>query len=277
MNAMTRIQATIAISVVIALTPMRDVQAKEDHFKQVRVLLIAANIRCTTCHALPDGAGLNAYGKRLSDIGRDEPLSERIATLESDPPIDASDEQRRQILAAQDIDRDGIANWIEIVAQSSPADASDKADEKIVKKVQTAVSCNLCHTLTGGPGEGLDANPHNAFGKLLARTFVLPRRARKPAGDEAVREASERTPILKRIESIAKKKPKAARSNYWERILMLRSPADPADEPPPRELSAFRRDLARRRSQSKRDPDRGLGHKAHAVDGFLEDARGLLK
>lgn len=260
---------------VLALLPA-EAWAKERHFEQLRVVLISRSARCVTCHTSADGAGLNAYGQRLHALPADDALADRIAALEADPPAGASEAERAEKARDRDIDGDGVPNWVEILAGADPASAEHRPKPKRAERITRVVSCKLCHTANHLPGkDGVAANPHNAFGELLATTFDLPRRRRRPKTDAAVRAAAERTPILRRLVKIRKKRPRKSRATYWQKIRLLRAPADPDDNPTSKALKRFKKKAAHQRSKRKRDPTRGLDCPAHRADGFLRDADGL--
>ncbi|MFQ5424017.1 MAG: hypothetical protein ACE5F9_08555 [Phycisphaerae bacterium] len=266
---MRRRSAFIILVVLLASTAYGE--AKELHFARVRVLLMSKAARCTSCHADSKGASLNAYGERLTALSHDDPLADRMAALEAEPSVKADADARRQAREDRDVDRDGVANWIEILANSNPADAKDTPNAETARRIERVISCKLCHRATNLPGEGLEANPHNELGAFLAKTFVRRRGRRAPKDAEQVRSAAERTPILTRLSMIRKKRPKRSRATYWEKIRLLHAPADSHDTPSRAALRAFRKDAARQRRRKTRDAGRGLTSKAHGPDGFLLD------
>lgn len=254
--------------------------AKEKHFEQLRVLLIADAAKCVTCHEQPDGKALNLYGRQLESMGKDETLADRILKLEAEAPLEAKAPVRKKIEQNHDVDRDGVANWIEILGGTNPGRDDSVPPAAEVQRIKSAVSCTTCHTLVNGPGEGLAANPHNELGKKLATTFVTKREkgrpVARPVGPEAIAEAAERTPILTRLAMNKTKKPKNGKATFWERLLMRRSTIDPKQEPTSRELSALRREQGRRKKKTSREKEYGISSKAHPLDGFLLDAKGLV-
>lgn len=267
---------TFAIAGAILAT-CASVSAKEIHFEQVRVLLISKAARCTSCHVTAEAIALNAYGARLTAILPGDPLADRIAALEAEPSFGQNESERKQSEADRDVDQDGVANWIEILAGANPGDRKDKPDPATVQRIERVVSCNLCHTATGLPGEGLAANPHNALGKLLAKTYKIPGRRRKPQGKEAIQAAAERTPMLTRLSLIAKKKPRKSKATYWQKIRLLHAPTEPGDAPDRAALLSFKRKIRRQKRRKTRDPNLGLACEAHKPDGFLLDADGKLE
>ena len=58
--------------------------------------------------------------------------------------------------------------------------------------------------------------------------------------DTRLSAAAERTPILKRIAAVAKKRPRGSKATHWERMLMMRPAGSAKDEPTAKELAAFR-------------------------------------
>ena len=268
----SRVAATWLVVIILCSGAAR---GKERHLEQVRALLVSRTARCTSCHTDADGKTLNAYGDRLAESTAGRSLADRIVALDKEPPLNATEATEAKALADQDIDGDGVANWIEIIAETSPADADDKPGPKTAERIEAVVSCKLCHTKTNLPGEGLEAAPHNLLGKLLARTFVRQKGKRSPRGKEAIREAAERTPILARLAEIRRKRPRGSKATYWERIRLLCPPADLNESPKLKPLTAFRKLAGRQKRKRTRDPNLGLDCKAHQANGFLADAKRL--
>ncbi len=248
---------------------------KERHLDELRALLIAKAARCTSCHADPAGAALNAYGQRLAKLTPSKPLADRIATLESDRGPDPSGASEPADDDAEDVDQDGVANWIEILAGANPADPADTPDAATAERIDAVVSCKSCHKQVNLPGGGLKANPHNPHGALLARTLPRVRGRRAPRGKEAIREAAEAIPILTRLALIRTRKPRGSRATYWEKLRLLHAPAEVSDKPDPKALAAFRRAAIRQKRKSTRDATLGLDTVAHPLDGFLIHGKDL--
>lgn len=252
--------------------------AKERHLEQLRVALVARAARCVSCHvsddkAAWDGAGLNQYGQRLHAVSPGDTLADRIAELDHGPKSSDSGDAAATRKNDQDIDGDGIPNWIEILAGASPADPKSVPAPKRVERVRRVISCSICHTQTHLPGkQGLEANPHNEFGELLSVTTGEKNKSSEDAQSNR-RRAAERLPILKRIELTRKKKPRGGKSTYWEKLRLMRSPADSEDNPSKENLASFRKRAARQRSKKKRDLTRGMIDAAHDNDGFLQDGK----
>jgi len=258
----------------LALAMPATAGAKEIHFSQVRVLLVSRMAKCTSCHAAADGAALNAYGKRIAEMPASDTLADRIAAVESDPPLELKKPQAEKHKRGQDVDQDRVPNWVEIVAGTDPSDAKSTPERAAVERIEKVVSCTLCHKATGLPGEGLEANPHNAFGALLAETLKPRPGTPPPKTREAIRAAAERLPILTRLGLVASKKPRGGKATYWERILLLVSPAE-AEEPEKAALAELRKRQKQQKNRKTRDANLGLGAEAHALDGFLKDAEGV--
>lgn len=261
---MTRAVLAFVCSLAACAEPS---SAKPRYLDQVRVALISRMASCTACHVASDGKALNAYGDRIAAQPKNLPMADRIARLEREKDDPTSKDR--------DVDQDGVPNWVEILAQKSPADAKDKPDGKAAERITTVVSCHICHRDTGLPGEGLAANPHNVLGDLLAKTVRLQRNNPKPKGDHALREAAERIPILSRIEMIRTKKPKGSAATYWQKLRMLRAPADPNDHPSAQEVKDFKKAVASKKRDKKNSPRSGLDCAAHPLDGFLLDGEKL--
>ena len=267
----------LSCTILIAATPFA--HAKEKHFEQLRVLLIADAAKCVSCHEQPDGKALNVYGKEIAALGANEALADRILRLEADPPLEAKPADLKRIEKNHDIDGDGVANWIEILGGTNPANKESAPLSTDVERIKSVVSCTACHVSVNGPGEGLAANPHNELGKRLASTFAVKKGGRepRPTGTEAIAEAAERTPILTRLAMIKTKKPKGGKATFWERLLLRYATVDPKKDPPAKDLAELKREQARRKKKSMRERDRGLAAKAHPLDGFLLDAKGLIE
>lgn len=236
--------------------------------------------RCATCHVSNDaaawnGPGLNLYGQRLGELAPDDALADRMAAMERGPSASDSGDERKRKQQDQDIDGDGVPNWIEVLALANPGDAKDVPKQNRIERVRRVVSCNICHDQTNLPGkQGLDANPHNAFGELLSET-TTEKKAKPDTSVEDRRRMAERIPILTRIASIKRKKPKGSKATYWEKLRLMRLPADKEDNPSPEGLKKFRKRAASQRSARKRDPTRGMVDPAHNNEGFLQDAEKL--
>ncbi len=248
---------------------------KERHLEKVRALLIAKAARCTSCHADAAGAALNAYGQRLAERTPSKPLADRIATLESDRGPDPSGTSDAAEDDAEDVDNDGVANWIEILASANPADPTDTPDAATARRIEAVVSCKICHRQVNLPGGGLKSNPHNVHGALLARTLLRVRGRRAPRGKDAIREAAEAISIVTRLALIRTKKPRGSRATYWEKLRLLHAPADASDKPDPKALAAFRKVVMRQKRKSTRDATLGLDTEAHPLDGFLAPGKDL--
>lgn len=279
--AAARRLALAALVWLAAMATSAEVLAKERHLEQLKVALMARASSCQTCHRPEDegwrgGEGLNAYGRRLAELSSDDALADRMAELEREPAFNADGADAERKRRDNDIDGDGVRNWVEVLAGKNPADAADKPSERRRERIERVITCTLCHEQTNLPGKsGIDANPHNPFGRLLARTFVIGKGDRKPVAPEAVSAAAERTPILARLEAVRSKKPPRGRATYWQRIRLLRSTVDASDEPSEKQLAAFRKQAARQRTRRHRDPERGLYGDAHKPDGFLVDGEKL--
>jgi hypothetical protein len=259
----------VAFAAILSMTA--PCEAKKRHFEQLRAVLVLKAARCTSCHASEDGAGLNAYGRRLADFPESEPIAERVAALE---PLAAPPEAAAEapLDTDTDIDGDGVANGVEILAGANPADRESTPNRSSRNRVETVVSCRICHTATNLPGEGLKANPHNDLGQLLSRTFAPSRDAPKPKGDAEIREAAQRTPIIRRLALIRKNRPRGAAATYWESLRLLHPPADTADQPSRETVRAFRKSAFGRRKDRKRPDFMGKKCPTEQIDGLLKDA-----
>src|SRR5262245_9206243 len=101
---------SLAFVLVAALTT--PALAKEEHYQRVRVLLMTEKASCTSCHTSPSSKDLNLYGKALADNGKGDPLADRMLLLDRDPPDNASAADKQKQHRLQDIDGDGVPNWV---------------------------------------------------------------------------------------------------------------------------------------------------------------------
>lgn len=252
-----------------------EASAKEKHLEHVRTLLLSRAAKCTSCHVQPDGKALNLYGKRIAEEEKNAPFADRIAAVEAEPPLNASRDRAARHRAGQDVDKDGVPNWVEVLAGTSPADPEDKPTAAAMKRVQEIVSCKLCHTATGLPGEGLAANPHNSLGNILAETHPQKPGVTRGRSAQSTREAAERTPILVRLGMIGGRKPKGSKATYWEKLLLLHAPSEDSDTTASDVLSELRKRLKLKKNKRTAPTDEGIAAPAHPIDGFLLDAAKL--
>lgn len=254
--------------------------AKERHLEQLRVVLISRAARCATCHVSDhkkdwENAGLNLYGQRLHEISPGDSLGDRILMIEHGPTSSDNEEDRAKREKDQDIDGDGVPNWVEILAKSNPGDAKIKPPKGRVDRVKRVINCTICHTDTNLPGkQGLEANPHNAYGDLLSQT-TDPKDVNANTPKAERQRKAESIPILKRIDMTKRRKPKGSKATYWEKLRLMRLPADDEDNPSAKSLKTFRKWAAEQRSKKKRDPTRGTADPAHEDEGFMQDAKHL--
>ncbi len=246
--------------------------AKLEHYERVRVLLMQEKARCTSCHVTPQASSLNNYGDALAKLGKAEPLAERMRLLDQEPRDSDSPAQRDKSRRLQDVDGDGVANWIELIAGANPGDAKDKPTAESRERVQRVVACGMCHTGTNLPGSTpLESNPHNELGRLLARTIEPKDAARIGKDSSALREAAEIVPILRRFRLTAMKPTGSGKPNAWDKLVLLYSPGDASATPTKAEMTDLRERRANRKNIKKRDPNDGMG--PHKPDGFLKDAK----
>src|SRR5438552_7081726 len=85
--------------------------AKEEHYQQLRVMLMTEKATCISCHVSANDKALNPYGQALAAQGKSEPLSERMLALDRDPGENATPAEKAKQRRLQDIDGDGIPNW----------------------------------------------------------------------------------------------------------------------------------------------------------------------
>lgn len=252
--------------------------AKPEHLERVRVLLMTQKASCVSCHARADSADLNPYGTALSDLGKDEPLAERMLSLASLPRQRGGGQNAEATDPKQDIDKDEVPNWVEVLAGTNPGEKSSVPDAETRARIEAVVSCKICHVETNAPGQTEhQRNPHNELGKLLAKTSdpagsraPRERSARGDRGARGPRSGSESTPILKRIRLAAMKPGRGGKAGYWERLLLLYAPADSSPEPAADEVKQLRKFIRSQKSKKTRDETRGMG--PHKPDGFLRDA-----
>lgn len=249
-------------------------QAKERHYEQVRALLISRMASCTSCHAAPDGKKLNVYGERIAAQPKGMTMADRITRIERDAKGGRKGSGEETTASDRDVDQDGVPNWVEILARKSPANAKEKPDAEMAERIQSVVSCTLCHK-DGGAGEGRGRKPHNELGELLARAAGGAKSAAKPKDDREARRSAERTPILARLASMRTKKPKGSTATFWQKLRLLHAPADATDKVSAKDVKKLKKEIAAIKREKKKTPKRGLDCKAHGLDGFLLDAEGL--
>lgn len=267
----------LIVTLVWSLSIAQYAHAKPEHLERVRVLLMTQKASCVSCHTAAESADLNPYGKALTDLGKDEPLSERMLSLARLPRQQRGQHEAASNDPRQDIDKDDVPNWVEVLAGTNPGDKSSVPNAETREKVETVVSCRICHVETNAPGQTENQrNPHNELGKLLAKTSdstgsraPRERSARGERGERGPRSGSESTPILKRIKLAAMKPGRSGKAGYWEKLLLLCAPADAA-EPPAEDVKQLRRFIRNQKSKKTRDETRGMG--PHKPDGFLKDA-----
>lgn len=253
---------------------------KERHLDQVRTLLVVREARCTSCHETQSGEELNAYGRRLARRPAGMRWAERILQLErSDSRQDSGGEKReaqanRPSTPDGDVDGDGVANWVEILAHTNPANKKDTPEAALAARITSAVSCRMCHTASKQQGVGLEANPHNEFGALLARTIET-KGSKRPTDPEAIRQQAEALPILRRLSLTKVKRPPKSAASYWQRIRLYRSTTDPSDAPTREAVQELKKEIARRKRGGRSSRPTGFEHPAHPEDGFLKDGKGL--
>lgn len=268
-----KIKSYLSIGVVWLLVSASAAVAVPRHYEHLRAALIGKSARCNTCHTDDDGGGLNAYGQKLTDLGDNQPLADRIAKLEGKPKRDG---KRPKLNDESDVDSDGVANWIEIVTGFSPADPESKPEEEQIDHVYQTISCKVCHESINSNGKkGLAGNPHNALGKLLAKAFKVAKGEPRPKTKEERAQAARQTPILARFTKVRSKKPKGADASYWQQIRLLHRPTDDSDLPDSQELETFKAQAKAQKRRSTRDPAMGLNCKAHKYDGFLVELKKL--
>lgn len=262
-----------ALSTAVAAMASPGVEAKPRHLSQLKVHLMSKAAKCTSCHAKADGAELNIYGKKLSEISAGKPLADRLMELEGRRRKRGSDENTLE--PDQDVDADGVPNWVEILAKTNPAKKGSKPSEKMVERVERVVSCAICHESTSQGVRGVGANPHNELGVLLTKTFVLKKGQQPPKQEQAIHNAAEATPILTRLAKVKTKKAKGSKTTFWTKIRTLHLPTDPADKTTKAELSSLKKETAQLKRKGKARGDLGMECAAHKLEGFLLDGSGL--
>jgi hypothetical protein len=227
--------------------------AKEGHLEDMKLALVETRITCATCHPDPEGRTLTDYGRRIADLGAATSVQERVKEMERRPTeatlkLDAEGERRRT-----DIDGDGVLNWVEILAGSDPSNAEDppnrgKSPEftALRTKIETVVSCALCHVDAEVKPIGADKAPHNPLGEALAK-LAAPKPGVRPA-DAAP------PPVMTRFKSLENVDTDKDKARNWHEIVTFHSPTDAADTPTDEELKAVRKML-----QDLLKPNGGFG------------------
>ncbi len=234
--------------------------AKETHFEEVKFRLVSEHIRCTHCHAGREDPELTAYGRKISDLGKDKTVQERVKELEAEVAVTASEEEREAAKAHTDVDADGVANWIEILTGRDPSAAEDSqqpaAGFPTVERVTTFVQCTICHIRVDAvAGPGKSRAPHNPFGKTLTEFDAKGKRLRGRAIEKA---DAEDVDFAQRLDVIAKEDADLDSAFNWDEISSLHSPFDKTDRPTLAETKALRQNQADRR---KNDEGFGQIHK----------------
>ncbi len=98
--------------------------AKETHFEKVKFELLQLYVKCTTCHTDDKGAGLTKYGQRLSAMGKEAGVQERMRRMERRVSEELAQTEPGAENDRVDIDGDGVLNWVEILCGSDPSDAT---------------------------------------------------------------------------------------------------------------------------------------------------------
>jgi hypothetical protein len=158
-----------------------------------------------------------------------------------------------------DVDGDGVANWVEILAGTNPS----SPDESVAthERIQRVISCNVCHTSVSqyaAPGE--DRAPHNAFGDALEELGDqggARRGARRGRGREQNRGADRdgpSEPIEPRLKRLKGRDTDRDKVKNWDEISVFHHPADPDDTPDEASVAA-----ARERLRARRKSDEGFG------------------
>lgn len=276
----------VALSMCVTFIFAANAWAKERHLEQVRVALIARAAHCSTCHLDKDqtfweDGGLNPYGLRLRALGSGDSLADRIVRLDRKKDDDDNNPATQIPLAEgeeatpnNDVDGDGVPNWVEILAESNPGDKENKPSQKRIERVEQVVSCKICHEQINVAGKiGRSANPHNDFGDILALTNDPDDNEARVEADRR-RRAAERIPILKRISFNKRKKPKGDKATYWERLRLMYLPTDESAKTSEKRLKEMRKQAVLQKNRLKRDPTLGIPEDHHVL-GFLEDAEEL--
>jgi hypothetical protein len=228
---------------------------KPVHFESLKLELIRRHITCTSCHVADDDAALVAYGKKIAAMGDDESVPQRVAILENELSRTASADARKRAAGRKDVDGDGILNWVEILAGTSPSEPDER--NELHERIERVISCTLCHTsVSDFPVPGREQAPHNAYGNALAdageRKVKRNRKRSKPRDDD-----SAAIPILPRIKSTRGKDADRDKAKNWIEIQLFRHPADASDTPSSEDIAKVKE--AKRKS-GKRSSGFGEDH-----------------
>ncbi len=251
---MSRTTGIGLIALIVLIAPWmvsQSVFAKPIHFESLKFELITQNIRCTDCHTDSAGPTLTTYGQHIADEGDDESIQARVRAFEGSPSLTASDEQKQQSSDRIDIDGDGIANWIEILASTSPSAGNDRNDTH--SRIERVITCKLCHeSVAAFPQPGRERAPHNAFGESLKnhdsgksdrqnRGSGKARRRRKKSSDTG-------DDILIRLKKSRRTDADKDRVKDWDEITTFHHPADKTDTPPRDLVKQLKKHLRSRRN-----------------------------
>ncbi len=233
---MTRTNTVLTTTLLLAFSASAN--AKPIHYEDLKLMLVEQNIACTTCHTAPDSPELTAYGQRIAAVGTDESMHDRVKTVEMSLSQTATEEERTSEESRMDVDGDGLANWIEILAGTDPSSKSEK--NELHARIENTVNCHLCHeSVNRFAGNREDRAPHNAFGKTL--------RAKKRKGrrNDGKRSKS----IVQRIAKTRTKDTDRDGIKDLDEIITFHHPADKTDTP---EKNAVK--TARKRVKTRRKP-----------------------
>lgn len=126
--------------------------AKETHFEKVKFELLQLYVKCTTCHADDKGAGLTKYGQRLSAMGKEAGVQERMRRMERRVSEELAQTEPGAENDRVDIDGDGVLNWVEILCGSNPSDAASVPAKSDIQGL-APVPANPTPAATAEPAE----------------------------------------------------------------------------------------------------------------------------
>jgi len=248
------------------------VTAREPYLQRLKLRLAMEQIRCVDCHVSSASEELNAYGREIARHGdKDAPFFDRW--LEAEEPVSSIDDEAAQKKAKQrlDVDGDGVPNWVELLAGSSPAEKKSVPPQPekervtpMAERITEAIDCRLCHIRTDAPaGDGRSRAPHNAFGVELARLGELLEKRRLPRSTAEARGDTDYEPapahILARLAHLEKRDADHDGVRNWDEIRLYHHPAERDDRPDREKIRALRETAGRPFTK-----DEGLG--PHALE-----------
>ncbi len=215
--------------------------AKPIHFEDLKFELIRQNVRCSDCHSDAEDKPFTRYGQVIADEGATQSIQDRVREVERSLSLTASDEEKADAKNRIDVDGDGVANWIEILAGTDVSTAGDRTEQH--ERIERVIGCTLCHeSVAAFPRPGVERAPHNAFGDALENPD--PRRAKRRSGNSSDTEDED---ILERLKRSRRTDSDKDRIKDWDEVMLFYHPADKDDTPSRDLVKQFKQHLKDRK------------------------------